>query len=60
MSPGMSDRANKNTVLSLSLSPESWLLQMDLVQNLDRLKVGLGNDLEQDQRFEGMLQAVLN
>ena len=30
------------------------------VQNLDMLKVGLNNDLGQDQRFERMLQAALN
>lgn len=58
----MTERANKKTVLSrsLSLSPESRPLRMDLDQKLDTLKVGLSNDIEQDQRFERMLQAALN
>ena len=53
----MSERSNKKTVLSrsLSLSPESRPLRMDLDQKLDTLKVGLSNDIEQDQRFERML-----
>ena len=53
----MSERSNKKTVLSrsLSLSPELRPLRMDLDQKLDTLKVGLSNDIEQDQGFERML-----
>ena len=53
----MSERSNKKIVLSgsLSLSPELGPLRMDLVQKLDTLKVGLSNDIEQDQNFERML-----
>lgn len=56
------EKSNKKTMLSrsLSLSPESRPLRMDLDQKLDTLKVGLNNDLEQDLRFERMLQAALN
>ena len=53
----MSERSNKKIVLSgsLSLSPESGPLRMDLDQKLDTRKVGLSNDIEQDQNFERML-----
>jgi len=58
----LSVQSNKKSMLSrsLSLSPESRPLRMDLDQKLDTLKVGLNNDLEQDLRFERMLQAALN
>ena len=43
----------------LSLSPTSRPLRLDLDHKLDSLKVGLRNDIEQDIKFERMLQAAM-
>ena len=43
----------------LSLSPNSRPLRLDLDHKLDSLKVGLRNDIEQDIKFERMLQAAI-
>jgi len=55
-------RSNKKSLLSRSLplhSPESRPLRMDLDQKIDALKVGVQHDMEQDSRFEKLLQAAM-